>query len=107
MSGGHWNYKQRDMRLLGEALANEPEPVLKAAGEMLIDMAEALDGIDRIYCGDASHERYADLINNLRNIVGPEKTISIIMGQMRGSLHSLEREMADIAGRPHRSPAQE
>lgn len=53
MTGGHWNYSEEAVASFGERLAEEPDPVVAAAGQHLMAIAACLKAADHNYSGDA------------------------------------------------------
>lgn len=53
MSGGHFKYRERAVRELAEDLQEHPSAIVAALGAHLLELADAVEQIDRSICGDS------------------------------------------------------
>lgn len=52
MSGGHFKYRERAMRELGEDMQDHPSAIVAALGLHLMKLADVVEDIDRSISGD-------------------------------------------------------
>ena len=93
MSGGHWNYGQRDLASLASALQEEGDPVLIALGRHLDAIADQLEVVDRIYSGDRGHDELPAALAALRKLMTPGAGAEVARELAENAVARLKREI--------------
>lgn len=93
MSGGHWNYPQDKLRDFGEQLQSPEEHIsVQAAGKLLVEIADILGRLDRIYCCDDSREKLPGrTLAELARVIGVDRVKGGAISQIKALLSELEQ----------------
>lgn len=92
MSGGHWNYTQDKLRNFGEQLQSMEEHIsVQATGKLLVEIADVLGRLDRMYCCDDSREKLPETLAELARIVGVNRAKGCAIAQIKELLSELEQ----------------
>lgn len=92
MSGGHRNYSQDKLRDFGEQLQSPEEHIsVQAAGKLLVEIADILGRLDRIYCCDDSREKLPGTLAELARVFGVDRVKGGAISQIKARLSELEQ----------------
>jgi len=106
MSGGHWNYEDRRLVDFGEWLMEDGQPALAALGRLLVDVADPLRDIDRVYSGDAASEDLQPALDKLETIVMGTKPVpsqdTVWIDELLGKARRNLKEAEELGEGPSR-----
>jgi hypothetical protein len=77
----------------GEKLAAESDPVIAAVGKMLMEVADQLDAVDRVYSGDREQDQLAAPIAALRALLPQNAPANVALHRALAAFDVLRAEL--------------